>query len=66
MILETGLNPRSAEFKANAERMRGLVEDLKQKVALVCVGGDAEAREKLLKRCKLLPRVRVRRLLDPV
>jgi 3-methylcrotonyl-CoA carboxylase beta subunit len=45
--------------------MRALVEDLKQKVALVSLGGDAEAREKHLKRGKLLPRERVRRLLDP-
>jgi 3-methylcrotonyl-CoA carboxylase beta subunit len=65
MILDSELNPRSAEFKANAERMRALVEDLKQKVALVSLGGDAEAREKHLKRGKLLPRERVRRLLDP-
>ncbi len=46
MILESQLNPRSAEFKANAGRMRELVEDLKQKVALVSLGGDDEARER--------------------
>jgi 3-methylcrotonyl-CoA carboxylase beta subunit len=65
MILESQLNARSAEFRANAERMRALVEDLKEKVALVSLGGDAEARDKHLKRGKLLPRERVRRLLDP-
>jgi 3-methylcrotonyl-CoA carboxylase beta subunit len=65
MILESQLNPRSAEFKANAERMRTLVEDLKQKVAAVSRGGDEEARERHIKRGKLLPRERVRRLLDP-
>jgi len=63
--IESQLNARSAEFKANAERMRGLVSDLKEKVALVTVGGDQAARDKHLARGKLLPRERVRRLLDP-
>jgi 3-methylcrotonyl-CoA carboxylase beta subunit len=63
--IETELNARSAEFKANAERMRALVGDLKEKVALVSVGGDQAARDKHLARGKLLPRERVRRLLDP-
>jgi 3-methylcrotonyl-CoA carboxylase beta subunit len=63
--LTTQLNARSAEFKANAERMQALVADLKDKVATVTVGGDPAAREKHLARGKLLPRERVRRLLDP-
>ncbi len=63
--IETQLNARSAESKANAERMRALVGDLKEKVALVSVGGDQAARDKHLARGKLLPRERVRRLLDP-
>src|SRR6478735_9705216 len=64
-VLKSEINLRSAEFKANAERMVGLVDDLKEKVALVSLGGDAEARERHLKRGKLLPRERVRTLLDP-
>ena len=64
-VLKSEISPRSAEFRGNAERMRSLVEDLKEKVALVSLGGDAEAREKHLKRGKLLPRERVRSLLDP-
>src|SRR3954468_617525 len=63
--LKSEINPRSAEFKANAERMVALVGDLKEKVALISLGGDAEARERHLKRGKLLPRERVRSLLDP-
>jgi len=63
--VKSQINPRSAEFKTNAERMRALVDDLKEKVALVSLGGDEEAREKHLKRGKLLPRERVRSLLDP-
>jgi 3-methylcrotonyl-CoA carboxylase beta subunit len=63
--IESQLNSRSAEFKTNAERMRTLVADLKEKVSLVTVGGDQAARDKHLARGKLLPRERVRRLLDP-
>ena len=65
MILKSEIQPRSAEFRENAERMRALVGDLKQKVALVSLGGDQPARDKHLARGKLLPRERVRRLLDP-
>ena len=63
--IESQLNSRSAEFKANAERMRALVADLKEKISLVTVGGDQAARDRHLARGKLLPRERVRRLLDP-
>jgi 3-methylcrotonyl-CoA carboxylase beta subunit len=63
--LRTRLNPRSAEFRANAERMRTLVADLRDKVAQAAAGGPAEARAKHAARGKLLPRERVRTLLDP-
>jgi 3-methylcrotonyl-CoA carboxylase beta subunit len=63
--IKSQINPRSAEFRANAERMQSLVKDLREKVALVSVGGDEEARQRHLKRGKLLPRERVRTLLDP-
>jgi len=65
LILKTSLQPRSAEFRANAERMQSLVQDLRDKVATVSLGGDEEARARHLKRGKLLPRERVRTLLDP-
>jgi 3-methylcrotonyl-CoA carboxylase beta subunit len=64
-MIKSQLNPRSEEFRANAERMRGLVADLKEKTDRVAMGGDAKAREKHLARGKLLPRDRVRGLLDP-
>jgi 3-methylcrotonyl-CoA carboxylase beta subunit len=64
-VLRSHLNPRSAEFRANAERMRGLVADLRDKVAQAAVGGPDEARAKHAARGKLLPRERVRTLLDP-
>jgi len=64
-LIKTQLNPRSEEFRANAERMHGLVADLKEKTDKVAMGGDEKAREKHLARGKLLPRDRVRGLLDP-
>ena len=44
-VIKSQLNPRSDEFRANAARMRGLVEDLKQKAAVISTGGDETARQ---------------------
>jgi 3-methylcrotonyl-CoA carboxylase beta subunit len=63
--IRSRLSPRSQEFRANAERMRGLVADLRDKVAQAASGGPEEARAKHSARGKLLPRERVRTLLDP-
>ena len=63
--LASQLNPRSAEFQANAQAMRGLVEDLNKQVAQAAAGGGAAARDKHTARGKLLPRDRVQMLLDP-
>jgi 3-methylcrotonyl-CoA carboxylase beta subunit len=64
-LIKSQVNPRSAEFRANAERMRALVTDLKEKVSRISLGGDEESRKRHLARGKLLPRERVRKLLDP-
>jgi 3-methylcrotonyl-CoA carboxylase beta subunit len=64
-VLDSKLNPRSDEFRVAAEHMRGLVDDLKAKVAQVAAGGGEAARAKHLARGKLLPRERVTMLLDP-
>ncbi len=64
-VLETKLNARSADFQTNAAAMRGLVDDLNDKVAQVELGGGAAARAKHTARGKLLPRDRVQMLLDP-
>jgi 3-methylcrotonyl-CoA carboxylase beta subunit len=45
--------------------MRALVEDLREKVAAIREGGGEAARRRHLARGKLLPRERVRALLDP-
>ncbi|MEJ2802640.1 carboxyl transferase domain-containing protein [Comamonadaceae bacterium PP-2] len=63
--LETKLNVRSAEFKANAQAMQVLVEDLRLQCERVAQGGGEQARAKHLARGKLLPRERVQQLLDP-
>jgi 3-methylcrotonyl-CoA carboxylase beta subunit len=64
-VIRSQLNARSEEFRANSERMRGLVADLREKVGRIALGGDEDARRKHVERGKLLPRERVRRLLDP-
>ena len=64
-MIRSQINPRSAEFRANAGRMQGLVADLKEKIATVTMGGDEPARTRHNARGKMLPRERVRTLLDP-
>ena len=63
--LETQLNPRSADFQANAAAMRALVDDLVAQVAKAAAGGGEAARAKHMARGKLSPRDRVAMLLDP-
>ncbi|KAF1020217.1 MAG: Methylmalonyl-CoA carboxyltransferase 12S subunit [Paracidovorax wautersii] len=63
--LETQLNTRSAAFKANAQAMQTLVDDLRAQCDAVALGGGEAARAKHLARGKLLPRERVGQLLDP-
>ena len=64
-ILGTQLNPRSADFLANAAAMQTVVDDLRARCAQVAQGGGEAARAKHVARGKLLPRERVQRLLDP-
>jgi 3-methylcrotonyl-CoA carboxylase beta subunit len=64
-ILSSQLNSRSADFQANAQAMRIVVEDLKAKIAQAALGGGEAARAKHTARGKLLPRDRVMNLLDP-
>ena len=63
-VLSTQLNPRSAEFQANATAMQALVQDLRQQLEKVAQGGGEAARAKHTARGKLLPRERIRTLLD--
>ena len=63
--LTSKLNPRSEEFKASAELMRTLVDDLNARLAQIALGGGEAARARHTARGKLLPRQRVEMLLDP-
>src|SRR4249920_1455166 len=64
-VIKSQLNPRSADFIANAARMKALVADLREKVGRVTLGGDEASRQRHVSRGKMLPRERVRSLLDP-
>ncbi len=64
-IIETQLDTRDANFARNRDALAGLVADLRARVAVIEQGGDEEARARHAGRGKLLPRERVRSLLDP-
>src|SRR4051794_26351084 len=64
-ILKSQIDTRSPEFKANANRMQGLVDDLRATTSKVGEGGGQSARDKHIARGKLLPRDRIEHLLDP-
>ncbi|MDB4974671.1 MAG: methylcrotonoyl-CoA carboxylase [Myxococcaceae bacterium] len=63
-MFTTQLDPRSQAFRENADAMLRLVEDLQREHHKVHAGGGPAARDKHLARGKLLPRERVRQLLD--
>src|SRR5258708_7265583 len=63
--VKSKLNPRSEEVQATAGAMAALVADLRAKVERAAHGGDESARAKHAARGKLLPRERLRLLLDP-
>ncbi len=64
-VLKSAVDPRSEAFRTNAAAMAALVADLRAKVDGVRLGGGEAARRRHLGRGKLLPRERVRTLLDP-
>lgn len=56
---------RDETYHANTAFMRGLVEDLRSRVAEIALGGGETVRQRHLSRGKLLPRDRIDGLLDP-
>jgi len=64
-IIESRIDAKSAEFRGNAARLSELVDDLQAQLARVAEGGGEKARDKHTSRGKLLPRERIRALLDP-
>ena len=65
MPLHSALDPASSDFARNAEAMRGLVAELREKLALVAGGGGKASRARHTSRGKMLARQRVDLLLDP-
>src|SRR5438067_841488 len=64
-VIPSLLDRRSDAFRANDRAMRELVQDLRHESAAIALGGDEASRRRHEGRGKLLPRERVRLLLDP-
>ncbi|CAG0964445.1 3-methylcrotonyl-CoA carboxylase beta subunit [Burkholderiales bacterium] len=64
-VIESRLDPRAPAFASNREAMAALVRDLRATVAEVEQGGGEAACAKHVARGKLLPRERIRALVDP-
>lgn len=64
-VLESRIDPASPEFQANREHNLRLIDDLRQRLAVVRQGGGAEAVERHRARGKLLARERIEALVDP-
>jgi 3-methylcrotonyl-CoA carboxylase beta subunit len=64
-MFQTQLNPKDKVFKNNAAVMQALVQDLRQKLAEIYLGGNETSRERHRAHGKLLPRDRIQKLIDP-
>ncbi|MCM0021174.1 MAG: methylcrotonoyl-CoA carboxylase [Tagaea sp.] len=64
-VFKSAIDSKSEAFAANDAAMRAVVADLRAAADKVREGGGPAARDKHVKRGKLLPRERVRTLLDP-
>ncbi|MYF27688.1 MAG: methylcrotonoyl-CoA carboxylase [Gammaproteobacteria bacterium] len=63
-VLESQLDTRGEAFENNARHHRALAGELRNLAARIALGGDERSRERHVRRGKLLPRDRVRGLLD--
>ncbi|MBL8521828.1 MAG: methylcrotonoyl-CoA carboxylase, partial [Betaproteobacteria bacterium] len=64
-VLKSKLDTQSTAFAANAEQLRAVVAELHANTERVSQGGGPDANAKHTARGKLLPRDRVKALLDP-
>lgn len=64
-ILKSEIDTRSEQFQRNRAAMQAQVDELKKLVEAIKLGGGEGARAKHLARGKLLPRDRIRCLIDP-
>ena len=60
----TKIDNQSEDFRKNSKQMGKLVDDLRSKLQKSALGGSEKARKKHIDRGKLLPRERIRLLLD--
>ncbi len=65
MIIESALETSSSDYKKNYNHMTSLVEEWREKVGIVKLGGGAEALKKHKSRGKLSARERIEGLIDP-
>src|SRR5438552_2993069 len=65
MLLHSTIDPTSSEFTRNADVMRGLVAELREKLKVVSGGGGEVSRKRHTSRGKMLARERVDLLVDP-
>lgn len=65
MPLHSSIDPSSSDFARNADAMRALVADLREKLSEVAGGGGEVARNRHTARGKMLARERVDLLVDP-
>jgi 3-methylcrotonyl-CoA carboxylase beta subunit len=63
--LDTHLDPASDDFRANAERIQGLVDELNQRLAAARQGGGPKYLARHREQGKVPPRERIAELLDP-
>jgi 3-methylcrotonyl-CoA carboxylase beta subunit len=63
-ILSSSVDKGTAEYRANAEHLRSLVNELQARRAQAALGGSERSRERHVARGKLLPRDRVMNLVD--
>ena len=64
-VIVSQIDPRSSEFQASSTQLSALVDDLHRELTRSAEGGGDKARDKHTDRGKLLPRERIRALLDP-
>ena len=65
MTLESIVHPGSADFARNADTMRGLVAELREKLQVVAGGGGDTSRARHRSHGKMLARQRVDLPVDP-
>jgi len=65
MPLQSSIDPTSSDFSRNAEAMRALVAELRERLNDVAGGGGEASRARHTARGKMLARRRVDLLIDP-